>query len=38
MNFDREDAANEDELNDILWIAIKGGTQPPAPVRSFFSR
>jgi hypothetical protein len=38
MNFDREDAADEDELNDILWIAIKGGTQPPAPVRSFFSR
>lgn len=38
MNFDAEDQVNEDELNRILWIAIKGNTQPPAPVRSYFSR
>jgi phospholipase C len=31
------DQADEGELNDILWLAIKG-TPPPAPVRSRFSR
>ncbi len=36
MDFDEADEIDDDELNDILWIAIKG-TQPPAPVRSYFS-
>jgi YVTN family beta-propeller protein len=38
MNFDQEDAVDEDELNDILWTAIKGKAPQPSPVRSFFSR
>jgi YVTN family beta-propeller protein len=38
MNFEREDAVDEDELNGVLWTAIKGKTPQPAPVRSFFSR
>jgi len=37
MNFDDADEIDDDELNDILWTAIKG-TEPPAPVRSYFSR
>jgi phospholipase C len=37
MNFEEADEVDEDELNDILWIAIKGKTPPPSPVRSFFS-
>ncbi|HLW75533.1 MAG TPA: alkaline phosphatase family protein, partial [Bryobacteraceae bacterium] len=36
MDFDRADEIDDDELNDVLWIAIKG-THPPAPVRSYFS-
>jgi YVTN family beta-propeller protein len=39
MDFDREDAVDEDELNDVLWIAIKGKQTPqPSPVRSLFAR
>ena len=37
MDFDEADRIDDDELNDILWLAIRG-TQPPAPVRSYFSR
>ena len=37
LDFSHEDRADEDELNDILWAAIKG-TPPPPPARSFFSR
>lgn len=37
LDFSRSDLADEDELNDILWLAIKG-TNPPAPVRSAFAR
>jgi hypothetical protein len=37
MDFSREDAIDDDELNDILWRAIRGG-EPPAPVRSIFAR
>jgi hypothetical protein len=37
LDFSHEDRADEDELNDILWAAIKG-TPPPAPARSFFAR
>jgi DNA-binding beta-propeller fold protein YncE/phospholipase C len=36
MDFSREDAIDDDELNDILWRAIRGG-EPPPPVRSFFA-
>ncbi len=36
MDFDEADEIDDDELNDILWIAIKG-TEPPVPVRSYFS-
>jgi hypothetical protein len=38
MNFEQEDAVDDDELNEVLWIAIKGKTPQPSPVRSFFSR
>ncbi len=39
MNFDEEDRNDDDELNDILWAAIKGpGIPPPSPVRSYFAR
>jgi hypothetical protein len=37
LDFSKEDMADDDELNDILWIAIRG-TAPPAPVRSIFAR
>ncbi len=36
MDFDEADEIDDDELNAILWIAIKG-TEPPVPVRSYFS-
>ncbi len=36
MDFDEADEIDDDELNDILWIAIKG-TEPPVPVRSYFA-
>ena len=39
MNFKDADDVNEDELNAILWAAIKGPNAPmPVPVRSRFSR
>jgi DNA-binding beta-propeller fold protein YncE len=38
MNFEQEDSVDEDELNEVLWIAVKGKTPQPAPVRSYFSR
>ena len=37
LDFSRSDLADDDELNDILWLAIKG-TPAPAPVHSSFSR
>jgi hypothetical protein len=37
MNFLDPDQINDDELNEILWLAVKN-TPPPAPVRSYFSR
>ena len=37
MDFSEADLADDDELNDILWRAIRN-TDPPAPVRSFFAR
>jgi YVTN family beta-propeller protein len=39
MNFKDADDVDEDELNRILWAAIKGPDVPmPAPVRSRFAR
>jgi hypothetical protein len=35
MDFSEADLNDDDELNDILWRAIKR-TEPPVPVRSYF--
>jgi hypothetical protein len=37
MDFSEADRIDDDELNDVLWIAVKG-TTPPAPTRSFFGQ
>jgi hypothetical protein len=37
LDFSEEDRADADELNDILWLAIKG-THAPPPASSFFAR
>jgi hypothetical protein len=37
LDFSASDMADEHELNDILWIAIKGTTPPPS-VHSVFAR
>ena len=37
LDFDEADLNDDDEMNDILWLAIKG-TGPPPPVRSLFVR
>jgi DNA-binding beta-propeller fold protein YncE len=37
MDFSKSDLIDDHELNDILWLAIRG-TSPPAPVRSRFSK
>jgi len=36
MNFSEADEIDDDELNNILWRALKG-TEPPPPVRSVFA-
>jgi hypothetical protein len=37
MNFEAEDLNDDDDLNAVLWQAIKGPNVPvPSPVRSFF--
>lgn len=36
LDFSDADRIDDDELNDILWRAIRK-TEPPAPVRSFFA-
>lgn len=38
MRFDDADEIDDDELNAILWAAIKGNAAPPSPVASRFSR
>jgi DNA-binding beta-propeller fold protein YncE len=39
LDFSEADRIDDNELNQILWIAIKGTeAPPPAPVRSVFSR
>ncbi len=37
LNFKQEDMIDDDELNDILWRAIRKD-EPPVPVRSVFGR
>ena len=37
LDFSQEDLNDDDELNDILWLAIRH-TDPPAPVRSLFGK
>ncbi len=37
MNFDEADENDDDELNDVLWRAIRKDAPPP-PVRSYFGR
>jgi YVTN family beta-propeller protein len=37
MSFEEADEIDDDELNDILWRAIRK-TEPPPPVRSLFAR
>src|SRR5439155_17034347 len=37
MDFSQEDRIDDDELNDILWSAIRGKSTPPPPTRSYFS-
>jgi YVTN family beta-propeller protein len=37
MDFDEADRIDDDELNDILWRAIRQDPPPP-PVRSFFGK
>ena len=37
MNFEEADQNDDDELNDILWRAIRKDAPPP-PVRSIFGR
>ena len=37
LDFSEADRIDDDELNDILWRAIRK-SEPPAPVRSYFSR
>ena len=37
LDFSRSDLNDDEELNEILWLAVKG-TEPPPPVRSRFSR
>ncbi|MBY0373785.1 MAG: hypothetical protein K2Q23_07305, partial [Bryobacteraceae bacterium] len=37
MDFSEADRIDDDEMNEILWRAIKK-TEPPAPVRSYFGK
>jgi hypothetical protein len=37
MDLEEADRIDDDELNDILWRALKG-TEPPTPTRSIFGR
>jgi YVTN family beta-propeller protein len=36
LDFSKEDLNDDDELNDILWRALRG-TDPPPPTRSMFA-
>ncbi len=38
LDFSQEDRADENELNDVIWLAVRGSSAPPAPTRSYFAR
>ena len=38
LDFSEEDRADDNELNDILWVAVRGTQTVPAPTRSYFAR
>jgi YVTN family beta-propeller protein len=38
LDFSQEDQADDNELNDVLWLAVRGSPVPPAPTRSYFAR
>jgi hypothetical protein len=38
LDFSEEDRIDDNELNVILWLAIRGGPEAPAPTRSYFAR
>ncbi len=39
LDFSAEDLIEDNELNEILWLALRGPHEkPPTPVRSYFSR
>jgi len=37
FDFSEADEIDDDEMNDIIWLAVRG-TPPPTPVRSFFGK
>ncbi|MFN0101111.1 MAG: bifunctional YncE family protein/alkaline phosphatase family protein [Bryobacteraceae bacterium] len=37
FNFAEADEIDDDEMNEIIWLAVRG-SQPPTPVRSFFAK
>ena len=37
MQWDEADMIDDNELNEILWLAVRG-TAPPPPVRSYHGR
>lgn len=38
LDFTDEDRADDNELNEILWLAVRGSTAPPVPARSYFAQ
>jgi phospholipase C len=38
LDFSEEDRIDDNELNDILWLAVRGSPAPPTPTRSYFAR
>jgi hypothetical protein len=38
LDFSEEDRTDENELNNILWLAVRGNPAPPAPTHSYFAR
>jgi hypothetical protein len=38
LDFSEEDRIDDNELNDILWLAVRGNSAPPTPTRSYFAR
>jgi hypothetical protein len=38
LDFSDADRIDDNELNDILWLAVRGTPAAPAPTRSYFAR